>query len=266
MIKSYKYRLCPTKKQAQKLEWTLDKCRILYNSYLLDRKNHYEQTGKGLSRIDQQKILVSDKKNIEFLNNIHSQVLQNVLFRVERAFQNFFRRVKTGEKAGYPRFKPENRYSSFCYPQTGFEITDSGLKLSKIGTFKIKLHRQPIGNVKTCTIKKEINKWYVCFSVEYEPIKKPIPDKSIGIDVGIKSFAVLSDGQVIENPKYLRKSEKRLKTKQRVLSKRKKGSSNRKKTRMIVAKLHCKVRNQRSDFHHKISHKIIDTCGFIALQ
>lgn len=267
ITKTYKYRLYPTKKQVQKLEWTLDKCRVLYNFCLLDRKNRYEQTGKGLSRIDQQKILVSDKKNIEFLNDIHSQVLQNVLFRVERAFQNFFRRVKQGnDKVGYPRFKSEGRYDSFTYPQTGFEITKQGLKLSKIGTLKIKLHRQPIGDIKTCAIKREIDKWYACFSVEYEPIKKPVPDKSIGIDVGIKSFAVLSDGEVIENPKYLRKAEKKLASAQRQLSKKKKRSCNRKKAKNKVAKLHCKIKNQRSDFHHKVSRKIVDTCGFIAVE
>jgi len=266
MVKTYKYRLYPTKKQVQKLDWILDTCRILYNSCLLDRKNRYEQTGKGLSRVNQQKILVADKKNIEFLNDIHSQVLQNVLFRVDKAFQNFFRRVKAGEKVGYPRFKGQGRYNSFTYPQSGFEITDNGFKLSKIGTVKIKLHRPMKGKIKTCAIKREIDKWYTCFSVEYEPVKKPIPDKSIGIDMGIKSFAVLSDGEVIDNPKYLRESEKKLVSKQRQLSKKKKGSKNRKKARIKVAKLYCKIRNQRSNFHHKISRKIVDTCGFIAVE
>ena len=268
MIKTYKYRLYPTKKQTQKLEWTLDKCRILYNSCLLDRQNHYKETGKGISRISQQVILKNDKNKFDFLNDIHSQVLQDILFRVDKAFQNFFRRIKSGEKAGYPRFKSEGRYDSITYPQyeNGCEITSQGLKLSKIGTIKIKLHRQPDGDIKTCIIKREIDKWYACFSVEYEPVKKPIPDKSIGIDVGIKSFAVLSDKTVIDNPKYLRKSEKKLISKQRQLSAKKKGSSNRKKARIKVAKLHCKVRNQRSDFHHKTSRKIIDTCGFIAVE
>lgn len=267
MNKTYKYRLYPTKKQVQKLDWTLDKCRILYNSCLLDRKSRYEQTGKGLSRIDQQKILVSDKNNIEFLNDIHSQVLQNVMFRIEKSFQNFFRRVKKGEKAGYPRFKSEGRYDSITYPQEpAFQITEQGLKLSKIGTIKIKLHRQLEGKVKTCSVKKEIDKWYACFSVEYEPVRKPVPNKSIGVDVGIKSFAVLSNGEVIDNPKYLRKSEGELKQKQRQLSKKKKRSCNRKKARKVVAKLHCKIRNQRSDFHHKVSRNLVNNYGFIAVE
>lgn len=268
MIKIYKYRLYPTKKQVQKLNWTLDICRILYNSCLLDRRNHYEQTGKGLSRIRQQEILKIDKKKIEFLNEIHSQVLQDVLFRVDRAFQNFFRRVKEGNtKVGYPRFKGEGRYDSITYPQgPAFKIISQGLKLSKIGTIKIKLHRSIQGIIKTCIIKKEIDKWYACFSVEYEPASKPVPEKSIGIDMGIKSFAVTSDGEVIKNPKYLIKSERKLISKQRKLSRKKKGSANRIKTRKIVAKLHYKIRNQRKDFHHKISRKIIDNYGFIAVE
>jgi putative transposase len=268
MRKTYKYRLYPTKKQIQKLEWTLDKCRILYNSCLLDRRNNYEQTGKGLTRIRQQEILKSDKKKIEFLNDIHSQVLQDVLFRVERAFQGFFRRLKEKNgKAGYPRFKSENRYDSITYPQQpGFQLTEQGLKLSKIGTIKLKKHREIKGDIETCTIKKEIDRWYACFSVEYEPVKKLIPDKAIGIDMGIKSFATLSNGEIIDNPKYLRKSEERLITKQRQLSQKKKGCKNRKKARIKVAKLHCKVRNQRNDFHHKVSRKIVDTYGFIVVE
>lgn len=242
-------------------------CRILYNSCLLDRKRNYEQEGINISRIDQQKTLTSDKKRIKFLNDIHSQVLQNVLFRVERTFQNFFRRIKTNKKnTGYPRFKNKNRYNSFTYPQNGFKIINKSFKLSKIGTLKIKLHRQLIENVKTCIIKKENDKWYACFSIEYEPAKKPIPNKSIGIDVGIKSFATLSNGIVINNPKYFYKSEKKLISKQKQYSRKKKESKNRNKARKIISKLHCKIRNQRSDFHHKISRKIVDTYGFIAIE
>lgn len=266
--KTYKYRLYPTKKQVQKLEWTLDMCRILYNSCLLDRKNHYEQTGKGLSRIKQQEILKSDKQTVESLNEIHSQVLQDVLFRVDRAFQGFFRRIKEKDgKAGYPRFKGEGRYDSITYPQQpAFQITPQGLKLSKIGTIKIKLHRNIEGTAKTCTIKREGNRWYACFSVKYEPVKKPIPDKAIGIDVGIKSFAVTSEGEIIENPKYLINSEKKLIKRQRQLSMKKKGSNNRKKARQSVARLHAKIRNQRSDFHHKVSRNLVNSYGFIAVE
>ena len=267
MLKTYKYRLYPTKNQKDKLRLTLETCRILYNSCLIDRNRHYEETGKGLSRIEQQKILTSDKKSIEYLINIHSQVLQNVLFRVEKAYQAFFRRVKEKKgKAGYPRFKQQGRYDSITYTQKGFEIIEGKLKLSKIGHIKIKQHRKINGNIKTCAIKKEIDRWYACFSVEYIPISKPIPNKEIGIDVGINSFASFSDGKKIDNPKYLIKSEKRLIKKQRQLSSKIKGSNNRKKAKKIVAKSHKKVFNQRKDFHHKVSREIVDNYGYIAVE
>ena len=267
MLKTYKYRLYPTRKQTEKLDWTLETCRILYNSCLVDRNRHYEETGKGLSRIDQQKLLVQDKKNIEYLKSIHSQVLQDVLFRVEKAYKAFFRRLKDKSgKAGYPRFKNCGRYDSITYTQSGFEIIDNRLKLSKIGHIKLKLHRNINGIIKTCNIKKEIDRWYVCFSVEYTPNIKPSPAQQIGIDVGLKSFAVLSDGKVIDNPKHLRKSEERLSEKQRRLSNKKKGSNNRKKAVITVARLHKKVSEQRKDFHHKVSRQIVDNYGYIKVE
>ena len=267
--RTYKYRLYPTENQARELGHTLEVCRILYNSCIVDRRNHYERTGKGLSRIDQQRILVADKKRIPLLTRVHSQVLQGVLFRAERAFQAFFRRVaeKNG-KAGYPRFKSEGRYDSIAYPQEpGFALRDGKLALSKIGHIKMKMHRQIEGKLKTCTVVRDGDHWYACFSVEREAVPcGPIPDKAIGIDVGIKNFVVLSDGTSVENPKCLVRSEAKLAHLQRSLSRKKKGSSNRKKAKLLVARLHRKVRNQRSDFQHKLSREIIDTYGVIAVE
>ena len=274
--KAYKYRFYPPKKQTLMFAQTLDVCRVLYNSCIADRKNAFEKTGKGLTRVRQQEILKSDKTRINSLEGIHSQVLQNVLFRVERSYQNFFRRVKgTSGKAGYPRFKGIGQYDSIHYPQTpGFQLLipqnsqshRGRLKLSKIGTIKIKLHRPIIGSIKTCTVKREHDKWYACFSVEYVPSSKLVSDKAIGVDVGIHNFAVLSTGETIANSKYLQTTEKKLKKKQRKLSSKTKGSNNRRKARVALARLHRKVRNQRSDFHHKTSRKLVDTYGFIAAE
>ena len=271
-IKTYKYRLSPTKGQIAILSQTLDVCRILYNSCIADRKNTFKKTGKGLTRISQQEILKGDKTRIHSFDGIHSQVLQNVLFRVDRSFQSFFRRVKDRSgKAGYPRFKGIGQYDSIHYPQVpGFQLTQRGLRLSKIGTIKIKLHRPIDGVIKTCSVKREHDKWYACFAVEYVPtISKDATlenSKTVGIDVGIHNFAVLSTGEAIENPKHLQTAEKRLKKKQRKLSSKKKGSNNRRKVRVALAKLHRKVRNQRSDFHHKTSRKLVDTYGFIVAE
>jgi putative transposase len=268
MRKTYKYRLYPSKVQEAKLLATLDVCRILYNSCLVDRKNHYESTGKGMSRIRQQEILAADKKRVLLLGEVHSQVLQDVLFRVERSFQGFFRRLadKSG-KVGYPRFKSEGRYDSITYPQEpGFRIEDGKLKLSKIGHLKIKMHRQIVGQVKTCIISKDGNHWYACFSVEYELEKRPVPTGATGIDVGLKSFATLSDGTEITNPRHLCKAEAKLKRVQRSLSRRERGGANRKKITLTVANLHRKVRNQRLDFHHKETRKIVNNFGLIVAE
>jgi putative transposase len=266
--KTYKYRLYPTRKQIQVLEHTLEICRILFNSCVADRRNHYGRTGKGLSRIRQQEILVSDKRRVADLINVHSQVLQDVLFRVDRAFQSFFRRCRDHSgKAGYPRFKGEGQYDSICYPQEpGFQLTASGLRLSKIGTVKIKLHRAITGTVKTCNIRRDAGNWYACFSTEFEPALKAVPKESIGIDMGIRAFAVLSDGTVIENPKHLRKSEQKLVRRQRRLSSKKKGSSNRRKARNAVARHHLRIRNQRADFHHKLSYALVAKYGMIVVE
>jgi putative transposase len=265
MLKTYKYRLYPTRKQTKELEWTLETCRILYNSCLVDKNRHYEQTGKGLSRIDQQKILVRDKKNIEYLMNIHSQVLQDVLFRVEKAYKAFFRRLKDRNgKAGYPRFKAEGRYDSVTYPQMpGFELTENGLRLSKIGTVKLKKHRNYTGSPKTCIVKKQADKWYACLSVEYGiavPKKTVIrTDKIIGLDMGINTFAVCSDKTEISTEKHYRNSEEKLAKTQKELSRKTRGSKNRIKARIKVAKQHEHIANQRKDALHKESRRLISS-------
>jgi len=268
MLKTYKYRLYPNKKQIAKLDETLETCRLVYNSALSDRKEFYQETGKSLSRITQQENLKDYKKDRPFLQEIHSQVLQNVLFRVERAYDNFFRRVKDKKgKPGYPRFKGKDRYDSFTYPQQGgFQITQQGIKLSKIGTIKMRLHRSIPIAIKTCTIKREIDKWYATLVAESITMTQSVPDNPIGIDVGIKSFATFSNGDVVDNPKHLQKSEKQLVKKQRRVSRKKKGTANRRKARIILAKQHRKIRNQRSDFHHKLSRIIVISYNPIVVE
>jgi len=267
MKKCYKYRLYPTKKQTQKLEWTLDKCRVLYNSCLLDRKNRYKQTGKGLSRIDQQVILKNDKDKFDFLTDIHSQVLQDVLFRVDKSFKAFFRRVKAKEKAGYPRFKGEKRYDSITYPQEpGFQITPQGLKLSKIGTIKIKLHRYIVGTLKTCTIRKQNDKWYTCFSVEYQNTPLPKSDKAVGIDVGLENFATLSNQEKITNPRFFKTDQRVLTKVQRKLSKLDKSTPERQKFKKVISRIYERISNRRHNFIHQETRKIVNNFGVICIE
>ncbi len=268
MQRTYKYRLYPNKEQIKKFEQILNTCRHLYNNALTQRKEYYQENKKGLSRIKQQKLLKERKKENIYLKAVHSQVLQDVLFRVEKAFALFFIRLKVKDgKAGYPRYKSYNRYDSFTYSQQpGFKFTDKGLKLSKIGIIKIKLHRPAQGEVKTCTIKREIDRWYACFSCQANFLIKSVPQRTIGIDMGITHYAYLSNGKTVDNPRHLTTSEEKLKRVQRKLSRRQRGSKNRNKQRIKVAKVHRKIKDQRGDFLHKLSRRIVNSFSFIAVE
>ena len=222
---------------------------------LEDRKNAYDRCGVGLSYTQQ-------AGQLKYLNlAIHSQVAQDVLRRLDKAFRNFFGRVENGaKKAGYPRFQGKNRYDSFTYPQSGFKIKDGKLHLSKIGAIRLFLHREIVGKIKTCTIKREGNQWYVCFSVELPDAEKKECNTSVGVDVGITTLATLSDGTQIKNPKTLDKYDSKLRKAQKDLSRKQKGSNNRKKQKPKVARIHRKIRNVRKDYLHKAS---LDTCRYI---
>jgi putative transposase len=205
----------------------------------------------------------------EEYQDIYSQVLQDVLLRLERAFKAFFRRVKNGEEPGYPRFQGQNRYDSFTYPQSGgFSLThDSRVCLSKIGSIKVKLHRPLEGKMKTCTIKHEAGHWYVIFSCEVvQPELSPLVESEIGIDLGVTHFAALSDGTFIESPRYYRTSQKKLEKLQQALARKKRGSHRRKKAVKQVAKAHRKIANQRRDFHHKHSTQLVKEHQLIVFE
>ena len=264
MRKTFQYRIHPTRKQNIVLLHVLSVCRRLYNDALHDRKVAYENCHCGLSYYDQQNWLkFADKRGV------YGHILQNVLRRVDTSFQNFFRRIKNGEKPGYPRFQGRNRYDSFTYPDpygTGYKIEDGRLHLSKIGAIRIFLHREIEGTIKTCTIKRDGNQWYASFSVELpDPEPKEIRT-SVGVDVGITTLATMSDGTEIENPKTMDKYDSKLRKAQKDLSRKKKGSNNWKKQKQKVAKLHRKIRNARKDHLHKASRILVDTYDRIVFE
>lgn len=201
------------------------------------------------------------------LASVHSQVLQNVAVRIDLAFKAFFRRVKASENPGYPRFRGKGRYDSFTFPQSGFSLDGNILRLSKIGNVKVVLHRPVEGNIKTCTIKRSsTDKWYVMFSCEWEPTPLPENNEAVGIDVGLHSFATLSTGEHIENPRFFRQEEKALAKAQRKLSKAEKGTLERKKRRKVVARIHERIAWKRQDFIHQHSRRIINRFGIIAVE
>jgi len=191
-----------------------------------------------------------------------------MLRRLDKSFKAFFRRVKTGDKAGFPRFKGRDRLASITFPTygDGIKVKGNHLYVQNVGLLKIKMHRILAGEINTAAIKRECGKWYVVFSntVEIEPL--PVSDKIVGIDVGLNSFVVTSDGNFIENPRYLREAQKKLRVAQRSVSRKKKGSHNRRKAVSLLAKKHLHVKRQRADFAHKVADNLIKVYGGIAVE
>ena len=264
----FQYRIYPTKKQAAKLNETLDECRWLYNHLLEKRKTAYTHEGKSLTLYGQQSTYPMLKQERPTLERVHSQVLQNVAVRIDLAFKAFFRRCKAGETPGFPRFRGHDRYDSFTFPQSGFSVThDQRVMLSKIGNVKMVYHREVKGRLKTCTVHRaSTGKWYVFFSVECEPERLPICPEQVGIDVGLKTFATLSTGEVIDPPKFFRQEEKALATVQRKHSKLAKGTPERKKHRKVIARVHERIAFRRDNFTHQESRQIIDGFGVICVE
>jgi putative transposase len=267
MQRTFKHRIYPSHAQKTKLEQTLALCCELYNAALQERRQAYKISKISINYHAQATQLPEIKTIREDIRGVHSQVLQDVLKRLDKAFDAFFRRVKTSEKAGFPRFRSRFRYDSFTFPQTGFVLESGKLKLSKIGKVKIKLHRPLAGKIRTCTITKSATgKWYACFCVEVEAQPLPESKDRIGVDVGLNEFVVLSNGDVIHNPRFFRVEEKRLAKAQRRLSKAAKGTPERKKHRKVVAQIHERIANQRRDFAHQESRKLVNKFGIIVFE
>ncbi len=267
MLRTYQFRLCPTKSQQATLNKTRELCRWVYNEVISIRKNSWKQEQKTVTRYDTIKMLPEWKYSKSELNKVYSQVLQEVCTRVDLAFNAFFRRVKAGEKPGYPRFRGYGRYDSFTYPQTGFRLVSNHLYLSKIGKLKIVLHRPIKGKIKTLTIRcSNLGNWYACFSCEINSNVLPQNNKAVGIDVGLASFATYSNGKKITNPRFFNKDEKKLAKIQRKHSKTEKGTSERKTRRRNIQHIYQRMSNRRKDFAHKLSRSIVNEYGIIALE
>ena len=262
-FRMYQYRLYPSKKQKELLFDNFNICKEIYNELLELCLNTYKSSGKIMKSFDFNNYLAGKHKEI------YSQVKQNVSDRVYKSFQNFFRKIKepTCKKKGFPRFKSHTR--SITFPKYGFKfISQRRLYVSTIGNIPIVLHRIPKGKVKTMTIKMNKScQWFAIFSCEFDikPIQHQSKEK-VGIDVGIKHFATISNGKIIDNPKYAKKVDVKLKRMQRRIKRKVKGSKNRKKAILLLALQHNKVTNQRNDFLQKLSRKIVEQYGFIVVE
>jgi putative transposase len=266
--KNYKFRLSPKGGNLNRLQETLNTCRYVYNQLLEKRNNHYKETKKTLSCFDCNKLI----GNIELKTKVHSQVLQNVSSRVDLAYLGFFRRLKdkTG-KAGFPRFRSYDRYDSFTFPQTGFKIGKKKLWMSRIGDVRINFHRPMEGKAKTLTIKREGTHWYAIFSCEIDitPETNKGWKRAVGVDVGCIDFATLSNGETVKNPHFLRQSQEKLSNIQSKYSKLKlkpREDKQKIKAKRQLITVHCKIKNQRKDFLHKLSKKLVTEYSHICVE
>ena len=271
-MKTFQYRLYPSKLQKRQLSAILRTCCWLYNQFLEERKKRWETDKAHVSCFEQIKSLPARKKQDPLLRQVHSQVLQNIPKRLDEAFQGFFRRAKRGETPGFPRFRPHQRYSSITFPQVetgGCKITEDGfLAVSKIGNVKMRLHRPLEGIPKTATIKRTpTGKWFVTFSCEWEPTPLPADDKAVGIDMGVRIFAEFSDDhKPIQNPKFFKQEQKALAKAQRQLAKQAKGTRERAKARKAVARVYERMTWRRSDFAHQESRKLVNEYGALFVE
>lgn len=270
--KAFKFRLYPNKKQEEQLAKTFGCTRFVYNYYLAKRIELYKLEQKSMNYNACSADLTNLKKEKEWLKEIDKFALQNSLKDLDKAYQNFFREIKKSNKEqGFPKFKSKhnNKHSyRTTFTNNNIEIRENKIKLPKLGLVKFAKSREIKGRILNCTITKTCSgKYFIsicCTNVEIEKYNNN--DNIIGIDLGIKDFAICSNGEIIANPKYLSKLEKKLKREQRKLSKKKKGSKNRNKQRIKLNIVHEKIVNQRNDFLHKTSTRLIKENQIICLE
>jgi len=258
-MRTYKFRIYPSKMQETEMCKHLWIEKELWNNLLEANKRNYLEEKKFLTKKELQK-MVKDK-------GLYSQVAQTLSHRLHKAIWRMVKLRKQGKECGFPRFKNIDRMKSLNYPQFGFSLGNK-LKVTPFGEISIKKHREVEGKIKTLSLKKEASgKWFATFCVEQEP-KKTMQNKGekVGIDLGLMTFATLSDGTAIKNPRHLKKYEDRLAWQQRILSRKKRGSTNRKNAKLKVARLHEKVSNARADFLHKLSTQLVRSYSLIALE
>ena len=256
-IRSYKYRLYPSRSQAKKLDSTLEVCAKIYNNLLNIRKDSWENENKSISKYGMDKLIPSMASEYLDIKQVHSQVLQNVSERVDLAYKSFFRRIKEGGgKCGYPRYKCKDRYKSFSYPQSGYRILDSDfLRISKIGDVKINLHRELPNEPKRLHVKKgKDGKWWAVFIVEVEPKLKPVAtEKVFGFDLGLSEILTRSDGKTYKRERFDKRDKKDIARLQRKCKKEKYSS----KSKKALAKAFSRQANRRSDYIHKLSNDLV---------
>ena len=266
---AYKYRIYPTGPQAEFLSGELHEACSLYNAAKQERDDAWKTCRKSINYYDQANQLKAMRAD-GCLTLSNFSCCQDVLRRVDKTYQAFYARLKHGDKPGFPRYRSARRYDSITFPSygDGCRLLDNGkLRVQGAGQIKVKLHRPVEGIVKTVTVKREAGRWFAILSVERDAAPLPASDRAIGIDVGLNSFAALSDGTEVPNPRYYRTAEGRFRCAQRKVARRRNKKSNRhRKAVRLLQRAHAHVRHQRADFQHKLSHQLVNKYGRIAVE
>ena len=268
---SYKFRIYPNIAQAQQIHRTFGCCRFVWNYYLAMRKALYEQDGKSINYNACSKDMTQLKESLNWLREVDATALQSSLRDLDTAYQNFFRRLKKGEKPGYPKFKSKRNhrqsYKSKCVG-TNIKVLEGAVQLPKLGKVKCRISKPVKGRILSATVSQTPSgKYFValcCTDVDMEPLSST--GAVVGIDMGLKVFATASDGMEYPNHKYLSKSQKKLAKLQRQLSRKTKESNRWEKARLQVARLHEHITNQRHDTLHKLSTDLVRNYDLIAIE
>lgn len=268
MWKNFKYRLYPSKSQIEALEYQLREACDLYNCALQERIGAWKTCRKSINFYDQDRQL-KELRAEKLIGIANFSCARDVLRRLDRSFKNFFRRVKHGERPGFPRFKSSSRWNTLTFPRpdSGSRLIGKLLYIHGVGNVKIKVHRPMEGRTKTISIKREAGRWFAIFCVEYDPSPLPTSAEAVGIDVGLTAFATLDDGTEIDNPRFYKKADRKLRiASRRVARRRNKKSKRRRKAVQLLQRQFAYVREQRSDFHKKLSYILVNRYGVIVVE
>ena len=268
ILKTYKYRLYPTPSQSRKLDQTVETSRRWYNTCLEERKTAWETEKRSVGKYEQLAKVKEYRKANPYAGQVHSHILQVVVVDLDKSFQGFFRRLEAGEAPGYPRFKGSNRFDSFGLKEygNGFKIDGRRLRISGIGRIRVRWHRPIEGKIKTVRIRRQAGKWYACFACEVAEQNLPATGKAVGVDVGIHHLLATSENEVVENPRWYRMEQRKLRVIQRRVSRRKMGGSNRRKAVLDLQRQQLHIANSRKDYLEKLSHHLIANYDVIALE
>lgn len=283
MRRSFRYRLYPTKAMQASLLLLLDAGRLLYNCAILQRRWAYRDRGATLGYLDQAKELKDARTDHPLLGKLGYSACQEILRRVQKGYESFFRRLRTGETPGYPRFQGRDRFDSLVFPTCGDGCSFDGRRLYvlNVGRIKVRLHRKIEGTIKTVTVKRSAGKWNVIFSCEGVPgaLYHPCPDREVALDMGLENFAssgaVDASEEIVPenvsfrdepNPRWYRKTEERLIRAQRALSRKLQGSNRRSKAKHRLSRLACHAAAQRNDFQKKLAQKTVSRYAAITVE